>query len=76
MGILDFFGFESLDHNCNSFEQLSINYCNEKLHQSFTENVLKFQQELYAKEGLEWTKVDYYDNQTICELLDKVRLNH
>lgn len=68
--MLDFFGFESLDKN--SFEQLNINYCNERIHQSYIHIVLKYQQELYVREGLEWTKIDFYDNQPICELMDKV----
>lgn len=70
LGILDFFGFESLDKN--NFEQLNINYCNERIHQSYIQIVLKYQQELYMREGLEWTKIDFYDNQPICELMDKV----
>lgn len=72
LGVLDFYGFEVLEHNNCTFEQLNINYCNERLHQSFIQNVLKYQQDLYAKEGLEWTKIDYFDNQSICELIDKV----
>lgn len=35
--------------------------------------MLKNQQELYFKEGLDWTKIDFYDNQPICDLIDKVR---
>ncbi|CRK94774.1 CLUMA_CG008268, isoform A [Clunio marinus] len=69
LGILDFFGFETLDKN--SFEQLNINYCNERIHQSYIQTVLKYQQDLYLREGLEWTKIDFYDNQPICELMDK-----
>lgn len=71
MGILDFFGFELIDKNY--FEQFNINYCNEKIHQSYIKIVLKNQQELYFKEGLDWTKIDFYDNQPICDLIDKVR---
>lgn len=70
LGILDFFGFESLD--VNRFEQLNINYCNERIHQSYIHIVLKYQQELYIREGLEWTKIEFYDNQSICEMMDKV----
>jgi myosin I len=70
LGILDFFGFETLE--TNSFEQLNINYCNERIHQSFIQIVLKYQQDLYLREGLDWTKIDFYDNLCCCELLDKV----
>ena len=55
----------------NSYEQLAINYCSERLHQVFIRNVLKYQQDLYNSEGLEWIKIDYFDNNTICELIDK-----
>lgn len=70
LGIMDFFGFESLDKN--SFEQLNINYCNERIHQGFLTIVLKYQQDLYVREGLDWNKIDFYDNQSICEMMDKV----
>lgn len=69
LGILDFYGFENLENN--SFEQLAINYSNEKLHQSYIQTVLKHQQDIYLKEGLEWQRVDFYDNNSICELIDK-----
>ncbi|XP_055632539.1 unconventional myosin-Ib isoform X2 [Toxorhynchites rutilus septentrionalis] len=69
VGLLDFFGFEVLEKN--SLEQLAINYCNERLQQHFVRNVLKYQQDLYVAEGLEWIKIDFFDNQGICELIDK-----
>lgn len=69
IGVLDFYGFEILETNL--FEQLAINYCNERLHQSFLQNVLKFQQDLYIREGLEWTKIGFFDNEIICDLIDK-----
>lgn len=32
---------------------------------------MKYQQELYIKDGLEWIKIDFFDNETICDLIDK-----
>ncbi|XP_038106815.1 unconventional myosin-Ia isoform X2 [Culex quinquefasciatus] len=69
IGLLDFYGFEVLEKN--SFEQFAINYCNERLQQHYVKNVLKYQQDLYLAEGLDWIKIDYFDNQPICELIDK-----
>ncbi|XP_059609895.1 unconventional myosin-Ia [Phlebotomus argentipes] len=69
VGILDFSGFEVLERN--SLEQLAINYCSERLQQHFLVSVLKEQQELYVREGLEWTRVDFFDNCGICDLFDR-----
>jgi myosin-1 len=69
IGILDIYGFEIFDKN--SFEQLNINYCNEKLQQLFIELTLKSEQEEYIKEGIEWTQIDYFNNKTICDLIEK-----
>ncbi|XP_037946319.1 unconventional myosin-Ib [Teleopsis dalmanni] len=69
LALLDFYGFEILESN--SFEQFAINYSAEKIHHNFVHNVLKTEQELYIKEGLEWTRIDYFDNESICELIDK-----
>lgn len=33
--------------------------------------ILKCQQELYIREGLDWTKIDYFDNESICSLIDR-----
>ncbi|PZC73892.1 hypothetical protein B5X24_HaOG208687 [Helicoverpa armigera] len=54
----------------NSFEQFCINYCNEKLQQLFIELVLKQEQEEYAREGIQWTPIKYFNNRVICELVD------
>nr|XP_048302685.1 unconventional myosin-XIX isoform X1 [Myodes glareolus]XP_048302686.1 unconventional myosin-XIX isoform X1 [Myodes glareolus]XP_048302687.1 unconventional myosin-XIX isoform X1 [Myodes glareolus]XP_048302688.1 unconventional myosin-XIX isoform X1 [Myodes glareolus] len=68
IGLLDVYGFESFPDN--SLEQLCINYANEKLQQHFVAHYLKAQQEEYAIEGLEWSFVNYQDNQTCLDLLE------
>ncbi|XP_037732773.1 unconventional myosin-Ia isoform X2 [Drosophila subpulchrella] len=69
LALLDFYGFEVLEHN--SFEQFAINYSAEKIHQNFVYHILRSEQELYIREGLEWSRIDYFDNESICELIDK-----
>jgi len=69
IGVLDIYGFEIFQNN--SFEQFCINLCNEKLQQLFIELTLKSEQEEYVKEGIEWTPIKYFDNRTICELIEK-----
>ncbi|XP_042200174.1 unconventional myosin-Ib isoform X2 [Callorhinchus milii] len=71
MGVLDIYGFEIIEHN--SFEQLVINYCNEKLQQVFIELTLKEEQEEYVREGIKWTQVEYFDNTIICDLIENGR---
>lgn len=68
IGLLDVYGFESFPDN--SLEQLCINYANEKLQQHFVAHYLKAQQEEYAVEGLEWSFVNYQDNQTCLDLIE------
>lgn len=69
IGILDIFGFEILQ--TNSFEQLCINYTNERLQQQFNEFVFEREQEEYAAEGLDWTSISYKDNQHVIDLISK-----
>ena len=69
MGVLDIFGFESFVTG-NSFEQLCINYCNEKLQFHFNDYVFKVEQELYAKEGVVVPKTTFQDNQPTIDLLE------
>eukprot|EP01034_Spumella_vulgaris_P022338 gene22338-28458_t len=68
IGLLDIFGFESF--RVNRFEQLCINYTNEKLQQKFTLDVLMTVQAEYREEGLDWETIDYKDNNDVLDLLE------
>ncbi|TKR57736.1 hypothetical protein L596_030397 [Steinernema carpocapsae] len=68
IGVLDIYGFEIF--GTNSFEQLCINYCNEKLQQLFIDLVLRQEQEEYQREGIKWKKIDYFNNKIICDLVE------
>ena len=67
IGILDIFGFEIL--SVNSFEQLCINFANERLQQQFNQHVFIKEQELYLSEGLEWSNISYRDNQQVIDTI-------
>jgi myosin I len=69
LGILDIYGFEVFQ--TNNFEQLCINFCNEKLQQLFIELTLKQEQEEYLREGIEWTPIEYFNNKVICDLIEE-----
>ncbi|NXH12919.1 MYO19 protein, partial [Bucco capensis] len=68
IGLLDVYGFEAFPEN--NLEQLCINYANEKLQQHFVAHYLKAQQEEYAAEGLQWSFINYQDNQTCLDLIE------
>ncbi|CAH8355756.1 unnamed protein product [Eruca vesicaria subsp. sativa] len=69
ISILDIYGFESF--NKNSFEQFCINYANERLQQHFNRHLFKLEQEEYIKDGIDWTRVDFEDNQNCLRLFEK-----
>ncbi|TAQ86558.1 hypothetical protein B7494_g5118 [Chlorociboria aeruginascens] len=71
IGILDIYGFEIFEKN--SFEQLCINYVNEKLQQIFIQLTLKTEQEEYAREQIQWTPIQYFDNKIVCDLIESTR---
>ena len=71
VGILDIFGFEIFETNL--FEQLCINFVNEKLQQIFIQLTLKEEQEEYVRENIKWTPIKYFDNLVVCELIEAKR---
>jgi myosin heavy subunit len=81
IGVLDIYGFEIFKFN--SFEQLCINYVNEKcnrlrsrffliflVQQIFIELTLKSEQEEYVKEKIPWQNINYFNNKPCVELLE------
>lgn len=68
IGLLDIFGFESFVRN--RYEQLCINYCNEKLQAKFTQDIFRSVQEEYEREGIPLDEITYDDNSDVLTLIE------
>ena len=69
IGILDIFGFEEMP--TNGFEQLLINFTNEKLQQLFNLAVFQEEAEEYEREQIQWDRTEFPDNNPCIELVEK-----
>jgi len=68
IGVLDIFGFEIFQNN--SFEQLCINFTNEKLQQKFNQTTFKEEEAVYSREKINFNHVEFIDNQAVLDLIE------
>ncbi|KAL4445379.1 hypothetical protein ABPG77_011204 [Micractinium sp. CCAP 211/92] len=68
IGVLDIYGFEQFKEN--DFEQFCINLANEKLQQHFNQHVFKMEQAEYEREAIEWSYIEFVDNQDVLDLVE------
>ena len=68
ISLLDIFGFESFE--TNRFEQLCINYANERLQQKYVFDNFNTAQEEYTSEGIEVFDFSIVDNSDVVDLFE------
>jgi myosin heavy subunit len=68
IGVLDIFGFEIFVRN--SFEQLCINYCNEKLQALFNDHTFRQEELVYRQEGVKFPPINFVDNGPVVSAID------
>ena len=61
--------FPLQDFHHNNFEQLCINYANETLQFFFNQHIFRLEQKEYTKENIDWSNIDFRDNQPVIDLL-------
>jgi myosin heavy subunit len=69
IGLLDTFGFESFTKN--SFEQLLINYCNERIMAHFNSACIAIEERLYLEEGLTNVNIEYESNAKVLDFFEQ-----
>ncbi|CAN0005571.1 unnamed protein product, partial [Laminaria digitata] len=69
IGVLDIFGFEIFVKN--HFEQLCINYTNEKLQQHFNKHTFQEEETVYSNEQIRFEHIHFIDNQPVVDLIEK-----
>ena len=72
LGLLDIFGFEVFKEG-NGFEQLLINYANERLHNLFIKHVFRLEEKKYEEERIDYSAITFTDNQNVIDLISKKR---